>query len=101
MATNRNSRKSIAPIAVAIVIGLLLFGGVELLVQAAAIPLETVTVRVINAILIRGWGDAMLLSAPSRMLDITAFTAVEGLFLIAIGLGIGMKLVPRISDKKE
>jgi hypothetical protein len=95
MAMNRNSRKSIAPLAVAIVIGLLLFGGVELLVQAAAIPLGTLTVRVINAILIRGWGYAMLLSPPSRTLDVVAFTAVEGLFPIAIGLGIGIMLVPR------
>ena len=61
----------------------------------ATVPLESVTVRAINAILMRGWRDVMPLAPQPDSLILIVFNAVEGLFLIAIGLGIGSKLVPR------
>ena len=94
MTMNSDARKSIASLAAAIMIGLTLFKGVELLIQAAAMPLETVTVRVINALLIRGWRNVTLLDGPPDTLVVAVFTAVQGLALIAIGLGIGIRLVP-------
>ena len=95
MTTIPTPRNSKASLAAAIVIGLTLFKGVALLIQAAAVPLETLAVRVINALLMRGWRNVMPLDASHYPMALLGYTAVEGLALVAIGLAVGMKLVPR------
>ncbi len=57
-------------------------------------PLETATVRVINAFLIHGLRNVMLLDEPHDSLVVAVFIGVQGLALIAIALGIGIRLVP-------
>lgn len=88
-------RNSKASRAAAIVIGLTLFKGVALLIQAASMPLETLAVRVINALLMRGWRNVMTLDESHYPMALFGYVAFEGLVLIAIGLAIGRKLVPR------
>jgi len=81
-------------------IALLLYKGVGLLVQAAAMPLEHVVVYTINAVSLRGWRDVMPLGQPDYPLVLVGLTAFNGFVLVATGLVIGMKLVRPNLEKK-
>ena len=87
-----NSRASYA---VSIAIALTLFKGIELLIQGASMPLETVSARLINLLLARGWRNVALLNEPSYPLTMWISTTVIGLLLISAGLAVGNKLASR------
>jgi len=92
-----------ASLAAAIMIGLLLDKGLQLLVQAAAMPLETAAIHATNAILMAGWRDVMLFEGAPFTMSLFVFTALEGLVLMVLGLVIGMRLVqpvPRARHSK-
>jgi len=96
MTINPIPQHSRASLAAAIAIGLTLSKGIGLLIRAAAAPLDTLTVHIINAILMRGWRNVMALSESSLPLALVGLFAFEGFVLVALALGIGMKLVPRL-----
>ena len=90
---------STASFAAAIMIALLLAEGLHRIVQAVAMPLESVAIRAIDAVLMLGWRDVMLFDQESFTPSLFAFTTLEGLVLIALALAIGLKLIPARSSK--
>jgi len=85
--------KSKLSYAASIAAGLVIFEGLQLLINAASMPLETVSARLINALLVRGWRNVMLLSEPSHSLLMVGSIALTGVVLVAIGFSIGEGVV--------
>jgi len=83
---------------VSILAGLALFKGVQLLLQAAALPLETVAAKLINSILSRGWHVVSLLSEPRYPLLMVGERAFAGLIFVGIGLWAGKHPTRRSSN---
>ncbi len=79
--------------AASIAIALTLFEGMQSLINAASLPLEVVVARMINAALVRGWRDVMLIPEPGPQLGIFVAYALMGLVLIAIGLSLGIGIL--------
>lgn len=77
---------------VSIVAGLALFQGIQLLLRAASLPLETLMAKLINAILVRGWRNILLLNEPHYPLLMVGESVLIGVIFIAIGLWAGNSL---------
>ena len=89
-AIRANSKASYA---VSIAAALIVARGIELLIQAASMPLGTVSVRLINALVVRGWRNAVVLYEAPYSLSLVGSTALPGLVLLVAGLVAGNYIV--------
>jgi hypothetical protein len=87
--------KSRASYVLSIAIALTFFKGIELLIQGASMSLETVSVRLINMLLVRSWRNVLLLDEPRYQLAMWASSIFIGLLLITAALAFGNKLLSR------
>ena len=81
--------------AVSVAGGLMIARGIELLIQAASMPLETVSARLINALLVRGWRNVVLLNEAYYPLALVGSTVFPGFVLLGAGLLAGNYIVSR------
>jgi hypothetical protein len=91
-AIRANSKASYA---VSIVAALIVARGIELLIRAASMPLETVSVRLINALLVRGWRNVVVLHEAPYSLALVGSTALPGFVLLVAGLLAGNYIASR------
>ena len=89
-AIRANSRTSYA---VSITTALLVARGLELLMQAAAMPLETVLTRLTNVLVVQGWRNVATLYEARYPLAMVGSTVFSGLVLLVAGLLLGNKIV--------
>ncbi len=85
--------------AVAVLVAYMEFKGICLLIQTASKPLGQITAALINALLVRGWRDVMLLNDTQYPPMMLVPTAVYGIVFVAIGLLIGAVLLR--SDRSQ
>jgi hypothetical protein len=85
---------------IVVAVALTLFKGIEFLMQAAAWPLETALTRLVNALLARGWPNAILLNQPSYSLVTVTSSAIVGIVLLTVGLVAGNKLILRTRTRE-
>jgi len=80
---------------VSIAIALTLYEGMKSLINAASMPLEALAARLINAVILRGWRDIMLMPEHNYPLSILGINVVFGLVLIGMGLSVGMRILAK------
>jgi hypothetical protein len=85
-AIRANSKASYA---VSIAAALIVARGIELLIRAASMPLETVAARLINFLLVRGWRNVVALPEAPYSLALVGSTALPGFVLLVAGLLAG------------
>jgi hypothetical protein len=84
-----------ASLVISVGIAVTLFKGIDLLMQAAAWPLETALTRLVNALLARGWPNAIMLNESHHPLVMVTSSAIGGIVLLTVGLVAGNKLILR------
>lgn len=85
-----------ASYAVSIAAAFMVARGIGLLIEAASMPLETVSARLLNALLVRGWRNVMLLyEGPYPTLGLVGSTAFPGFVLLVSGLLAGNYIASR------
>ena len=90
LAFHRNSKASFA---VTIMVALMVSNGIRLLIQASSMPLIGISAALINALLVRGWRDVMLLNDTQYPLMFFVPTAVYGMVFVVVGVLIGAILL--------